>query len=161
MSSWKLPSVLTWPALAVWEKIASVNFVIIWKESVQLRAQCHARLCFMNEMNWSSCSHWKPHRQLGLVQPGWTIPFLLINMHIMLLLRGFLHGFCTHFDWQKQWEIMLLSSRVIYQQLNFWSDRNQTGASFYQPERRACFTPWPYTAGFVTQYWDGYRLLSG
>ena len=147
MSSWKLPSVLTWPALAVWEKIASVNFVIIWKESVQLRAQCHASLCFMNEWNWSNCSHWKPPRKLGLV---WTRPARLegsifpINMHIMLLLRGFLLGFCTHFDWQKQWKVSIWAVRsFIINWTYFWSGRNHNEDQVFTTTVVSCSGPRP------------------
>ena len=59
----------------------------------------------------------------------WTRPDSLegsifpINMHIMLLLRGFLQGFCTHFDWQKQSQVILLDSEVIYQQLKSLADQ--------------------------------------
>ena len=126
MSSWKLPSVLTHMAWTDWlgqnsicrpryhemkgiSAAQSQSVFHEWNQLIELDC-CTARLLCR--------AHWMPPRSLGLVRVGWTVPLLLINMHIMLLLCGFLQGFCTHFHWQKQWKVIQLKRQVIYQQLN-------------------------------------------
>ena len=93
----------------------------------------------------------------------WTRPDSLegsifpINMHIMLLLRGFLQGFCTHFDWQKQWKVGIWAVRsFIINWTHFWSGRNHNQDQVFTTTVVSCSGPRPGHYIYISS-----SLLSG